>query len=48
MLDGATKALKDALYVGVGLSVLALQKAQVQRRELERAVRERLGLAGKG
>jgi ElaB/YqjD/DUF883 family membrane-anchored ribosome-binding protein len=31
-----TKTLKDAAYVAVGFGVLAFQKAQVQRRELEK------------
>ncbi len=32
------KQVEDALYVSVGLGVLALQQAQVRRRELERLV----------
>jgi prefoldin subunit 5 len=35
-LENLTKAAKDALYVGVGAGVLVFQKAQVQRRELQR------------
>ena len=42
MLEDATKVLKDALYVSVGLGVIAFQKAQVQRQELQKAVEERL------
>jgi hypothetical protein len=34
--QGLPKALEDAAYVSVGLGVLALQRAQVRRRELER------------
>lgn len=43
MLDGAARTLKDALYVGVGLGVIAFQKAQVQRQELQKALERRLG-----
>jgi ABC-type transporter Mla subunit MlaD len=32
--DDATKAIKDAGYVAVGLGVMAFQKAQVRRREV--------------
>jgi len=42
MLEDATKVLKDALYVSVGLGVIALQKAQVQRQELQKALEARL------
>jgi hypothetical protein len=42
-LDEVTKALEDALYVSVGLGILAFQKAQVQRRELSKAVGRALG-----
>jgi hypothetical protein len=42
MFEDATKVLKDALYVSVGLSVIAFQKAQVQRQELQKAVEDRL------
>jgi hypothetical protein len=31
-----TKTLKDAAYVAVGFGVIAIQKAQVRRRELEK------------
>ena len=37
-----TKTLKDAVYVSVGLGVLAFQKAQVQRRELRQQVTKQL------
>jgi DNA anti-recombination protein RmuC len=35
-VDAVTKTLKDAAYVVVGFGVLAFQKAQVRRRELEK------------
>ena len=35
-LETAIKAAKDVVYVGVGAGVLAIQKAQVQRRELQK------------
>jgi hypothetical protein len=34
--DDLTKVLKDVLYVGVGLGVVAVQRAQVQRQELRK------------
>lgn len=34
---------REALYVTVGAGVLAVQKVQVQRRELEREIGRRLG-----
>jgi GTP1/Obg family GTP-binding protein len=37
-----TKTLKDAAYVTVGLGVLAFQKAQVRRREVEQQVQTQL------
>ena len=37
-----TKTLKDAAYVSVGLGVLAFQKAQVRRRELQQEVTKQL------
>ena len=40
------KTLKDALYVGVGLGVLAFQQAQVRRRELSRQMEAQLGDTG--
>jgi outer membrane PBP1 activator LpoA protein len=33
-IEDAVKLARDALYVGLGLGVIAVQKAQVQRREL--------------
>jgi hypothetical protein len=44
-IDDVTKVLKDALYVSVGLGVLAFQRAQVQRQELRKRI-ERTGVAG--
>jgi DNA anti-recombination protein RmuC len=35
-----TKTLKDAAYVVVGFGVIAFQKAQVRRRELEKQLAE--------
>ncbi len=46
MFQDATKVLKDALYVSVGLSVIAFQKAQVQRQELQKALEQRLKATG--
>jgi hypothetical protein len=34
--------MRDTFYVGVGFGVLAVQKAQVRRRELERALDQQL------
>jgi 16S rRNA G1207 methylase RsmC len=39
----AADLAKDALYIGVGFGVLAIQRAQVQRRELLTAVDRHLG-----
>lgn len=46
MFEDARKVLQDALYVSVGLGVIAFQKAQVQRNELQKAVEGRLKSAG--
>lgn len=35
-INDVTKTLKDAAYVAVGFGVLAVQRAQVRRRELEK------------
>lgn len=35
-VNDITKTLKDAAYVAVGFGVIAFQKAQVRRRELEK------------
>lgn len=40
----ATNLAKDALYVGVGATLLGFQRAQVQRRELEKNMQERMGV----
>ena len=37
-LDDVTNAVKDAAYVSVGLSVIAFQRLQVRRNELEKAL----------
>lgn len=36
--EDVTKVLKDAVYVSVGLGVIAFQKVQVQRQELKKAL----------
>ncbi len=41
--DNVTKALRDAAYIGIGLGVIVLQKAQVQRQELQKQLRGQLG-----
>lgn len=41
-VDDAAKVAKDAAYVGIGLGVLAFQRAQVQRRELRRSTTDQL------
>ena len=41
--DDVTKVLKDALYIGVGLGVLAVQKVQVQRQELRKQLKGQVG-----
>jgi hypothetical protein len=38
-LDDLSRSAKDAFYVTVGLGVIAMQKAQVQRRELEKRLK---------
>ena len=37
-IDELAKALQDAAYVTIGLSVIAFQKAQVQRNELTKSL----------
>ncbi len=37
-LDDVTNAVKDAAYVSVGLGVIAFQRLQVRRNELEKAL----------
>lgn len=41
--EKVTGLAKDAAYISIGLGVLALQKAQVRRRELVSTLSERLG-----
>lgn len=36
-LEDLVTASKDVVHIGVGIAVLAFQKAQVQRRSIERA-----------
>ena len=37
-IDDITTVAKDALYVGVGLGVIAFQKAQVRRQDLKKTL----------
>lgn len=37
-IDDVTHAVKDAAYVSVGLSVIAFQRLQVRRNELNKAL----------
>lgn len=37
-LDDLAKRLQDAAYVSIGLTVIAFQKAQVQRNELSKSL----------
>lgn len=37
-IDDIQKTIKDSFYVSVGLGVIAFQKAQVQRQELQKQV----------
>jgi hypothetical protein len=41
-LDDLAAAVKDATYVTVGLGVIAFQRLQVRRKELEKEIAERL------
>lgn len=41
--EKAARLAKDAMYVTVGAGVLAFQRAQVQRRALQKAVDQRVG-----
>ena len=38
--DRATGLARDVTYTAIGLGLLAYQRAQVQRREIERAARQ--------
>jgi hypothetical protein len=40
--NDAFRFMRDTFYVGVGFGVLALQKAQVRRRELEKTLDQQL------
>ena len=42
-LRSATRLAREALYIGVGAGVLAFQRLQVQRRELEKELNRRFG-----
>lgn len=42
MRDEAFRFLRDSFYVTVGFGVLAVQKLQVRRRELEKALDQQL------
>lgn len=41
-IDDISKTVKDGLYVTIGLGVIAFQKAQVQRQELQKQVESNL------
>jgi len=43
--DDLTKTIKDVLYVGVGLGVIAFQRAQVQRVDLTKQIKAQFGEA---
>ena len=43
-LDDVTNLAKDAAYVSVGLGVIAFQRLQVRRNELEKLVGDRVKL----
>jgi hypothetical protein len=40
--NDALRFMRDTFYVGVGFGVLAVQKAQVRRRELEKTLDQQL------
>lgn len=40
LAEDLNKSLKDALYITVGLGVIAFQKAQVQRQDIMKQARE--------
>ena len=44
-LDDVTNAVKDAAYVSVGLGVIAFQRMQVRRNELNKTFSEQAGTA---
>ncbi|MGI8710622.1 MAG: hypothetical protein ACR2LA_06490 [Acidimicrobiales bacterium] len=43
--DTLTDTLRDAVYVGIGASVIVFQKLQVQRQELTKTINTQLGEA---
>ena len=43
LTSALTTAAKDALYIGVGLGVLAYQRLAVQRQELTKLIKDALG-----
>ena len=43
VVDDVTKALRDVLYVSVGMGVIAIQKAQVRRQELQKQLKGQWG-----
>lgn len=46
VFDSVTKTLKDVVYVSIGLSVIAFQRAQVQRQELRKQVAKLVRVGG--
>ena len=44
-LDDVTNVVKEAAYVSVGLGVIAFQRLQVRRNELEKTITARAGEA---
>jgi hypothetical protein len=44
-LDDVSHAVKDAAYVSVGLGVIAFQRLQVRRNELEKTLQSQAGVA---
>ena len=44
-LDDVTNVVKDAAYVSVGLGVIAFQRMQVRRNELNKTMTEQAGTA---
>ena len=42
-VNDVTKVFKDAIYVSVGLGVIAFQKVQVQRQELRKQLQGQVG-----
>lgn len=47
-LDDVQKAVRETFYVGVGLGVIAFQKAQVQRNELRKQLEGTVDTAQQG